>query len=104
MTGPALKHDTEVEMLCPTCNARQTWSNACRRCKCDLSLLRKFWRSGEAERQRCLRQLKAGRPDRALRHARRYAIMAGGTEASPLVGACLLLCGNWADACKLAGE
>ena len=104
MTEPTLERAVEDEMRCPTCNATQPWSDECRRCKCDLSLLRQCWRTREAERRRCLRQLKAGRPHRALRHARRYAAIVGAAEASRLLGVCLLLCGNWPDACALAAE
>ncbi len=104
MTESAFKHAAKDEMNCPTCRARQVWSDECRRCKCDLSLLRKFRYSSERERKSCLRQLRVGRPDRALTHARRYAIMAGDAEATPLLGACLLMCGNWPDAYALVGE
>ena len=104
MTESTVERAAENEMCCPTCNARQAWSNECRRCKCDLSLLRQSWRAREAQRRRCLRHLRAGRPDRALRHARRYAIIAGATKASRLLGVCHLLCGNWPDACAVAGD
>lgn len=104
MTEPTLECTAEDEMRCPTCNAQQAWSDECRRCKCDLSLLRQWRRTSEAERRRCLRQLRAGRPRRALGHARRWAIMVGAAEASRLLGVCLLLCGAWPDACDLAGE
>ena len=102
MTKPTLKRTAEDEMRCPTCNAPQAWSDECRRCKCDLSLLQQCRRTSERERQGCLRQLTAGQPQRALRHARRYAIIVGAAEASRLLGVCLLLCGNWPDACALA--
>ena len=104
MTESTLECAAEDEMRCPTCNARQAWSDECRRCKCDLSLLRQCWRTREAQRRRCLRQLRAGRPDRALRHARRLAIIVGATKASRLLGVCHLLCGNWKDACAVAGD
>ena len=105
MTEPTVERVAEDEMRCPTCNARQVWSDECRRCKCDLSLLHQCRRTCEAQRRRCLRQLMAGRPHRALRYARRYAVIVGANEeASRLLGASLLLCGNWPDACALAGK
>ena len=104
MNEPSLKPTAENEMRCPTCNARQTWSDECRRCKCDLSLLWRCWRTREAERRRCLRRLRAGQPDQALRHARRYAIIVGAAEASRLLAVCLLLCDNWPDARAVADD
>ncbi len=89
------QHASPQEMVCPTCDARQTWSDECRRCKTDLSLLRQIWQMAEAERRRCLRELAAGRPRQAQRHARRYATYVGHAEASRLVGVCNLLCEDW---------
>jgi hypothetical protein len=104
MTEPAAQRAAEDEMRCPTCNARQAWSDECRRCKCDLSLLRQCWRTGEAERRRCLRELGAGRPPRALDHARRYAGLVGAAAASRLLGVCLLMCNDWPGARNLARD
>lgn len=98
MTQSTLPRAGEDEMHCPTCNALQAWSDECRRCKCDLSLLRQIWLAAEAERRRCLRHLRAGRPDQALSHARRYATILGAAEASPLLAVCHLLCHNWPEA------
>ena len=104
MTESSLERTAEDEMRCPTCNARQAWSDECRRCKCDLSLLRQSWRAGEAQRRRCLGQLRAGQPEGALHHARRYAIIAGAAKASRLLGVCHLLCGNWPAASAVASD
>jgi len=93
---------TDEHMRCPTCNAAQVWSEQCRRCKCDLSLLWRAHRTAERERRQCLLLLRQRRPGLALRHARRFAALAGTAQAEHLVGACLLLCGNWPDACSLA--
>lgn len=98
MTESTLQRAAQDEMCCPTCNARQAWSDECRRCKCDLSFLRQYWRASEAERLRCLRELRAGQPDRALRHARRYATFVGATKASRLLGVCSAFCGDWPNA------
>jgi hypothetical protein len=86
------------EMRCPTCNAQQAWADECRRCKCDLSLVRKWRDAGESERRRCLHQLQGGRTVKALRHAQNYARIVGAYEASRLLAVCNLLCHNWAEA------
>ena len=99
MTEATLQH-ADPEMVCPTCNARQTWSDECRRCKTDLSLLRRIWRTAEAQRQQCLRALAAGRPRQAQHHARRYAAYVGHAEASRLVHVCTLLCEDWSNALR----
>jgi len=104
MTESALGRATQDEMCCPTCNARQVRSDECRRCKCDLSLLRQYWQSSEAERRRCLHELRFGRPDRALHHARRYAKFVGATEASRLLGVCNALCDDWPNARAAVGK
>lgn len=98
MTESTLERAVQDEMCCPTCNARQAWSDECRRCKCDLSLLRQCWQASETERLRCLRELRAGHLDQSLRHARRYATFVGATKASRLVGVCSVLCGDWPNA------
>jgi hypothetical protein len=63
-----------------------------------MSLLRQYWQASEAERLHCLHELRAGRPDRALGHARRYATFVGATEASRLLGVCSAFCGDWLNA------
>jgi len=54
---------------CPTCRAEQEWSDVCRRCKSDLTLLRAVAAAYERDRRECLEALKSGRPFEALRHA-----------------------------------
>ncbi len=104
MTDLSLERAAEDEMVCPTCKARQAWSDQCRRCKCDLSLLRQWQNACESQRRQCLRQLRAGRPDQALRHAQHYALMAGVPQASRLLAVCHLLCSNWRESCDAFGE
>ena len=57
-------------MRCPACRASQEWSDVCRRCKCDLTLLREsanaYWRG----RRDVLRHHREGHPLSALRSAR----------------------------------
>ena len=102
MSEPTVERTAEDTIACPTCGAKQARSKECRRCKCDLSLLERCRRAAERERGECLRHLSAGRPEQALRHARRYATLVGAREATPLLGACLLFSADWPDACALA--
>jgi hypothetical protein len=95
MTEATIEHTGPREMTCPTCNARQVWSDQCRRCKTDLSLLQQIRQAAETEHRRCLRELSAGRPRQALRHAHRYASYVGHADASRLLGGCSLLCEDW---------
>ena len=102
MTEATIQSAGPMEMNCPTCNARQVWSDQCRRCRADLTLLRQVWRTAEIEHRRCLRELSAGRPRQALLHAQRYAAYAGRTEAARLLGVCSLLCEDWSTASRIA--
>lgn len=102
MTEPSLKQTVEDELACPTCKARQGWSDQCRRCKCDLSLLRQWHNACEQQRRRCLHELRRERPREALRHAQRLMLMAGPSRAARLLAVCHLLCGNWAQSTRLA--
>lgn len=99
-----LETTTADEMTCPACNARQSWSDQCRRCKCDLSLLGQFHRVRDLQRRRCLQALNDGRPDRALDYARRYAALAGAAGGAQLLAVCHLLNGNWELALRFARE
>ncbi len=102
MSEAGVQQTHETEMTCPTCNARQVWSDQCRRCRADLALLRQVWRTAEIEHRRCLRELSAGRPRQALQYAQRYAAYVGQTEAARLLGVCSLLCEDWSAASRIA--
>jgi hypothetical protein len=95
---PSTLETAAEEMTCPTCRARQPWSDECRRCKCDLTLLRQFRQTAGLHRRQCLRALRAGRPAAALAQASRYAVLVGADRASPLLAVCHLLCHNWPQA------
>jgi len=90
------------EVRCPACGARQAWSDACRRCKCELGLLRRVTAAAAASRRRCLASLRAGRVDEALRHARRLYALSPDRPAARLLAVCHLLQGNWPVAVSLA--
>lgn len=87
---------------CPTCGAMQDWSDACRRCKCDLVLLRRVAEAARVSRRRCLRSLRAGRLSAALRHARRLYALCPEPAAARLCAVCHLMQGNWAAAAAFA--
>jgi hypothetical protein len=93
--------ETQDDMRCPTCGARQMWADTCRRCKCDLRLLRAAVGSFEQHRRTCLRLLDTGFPRQALRHARSCQGLEPGADAERLMALCYLLLGRWEDA--LAG-
>jgi tetratricopeptide (TPR) repeat protein len=92
----------EEELRCPTCGARQVWSDTCRRCKSDLRLLRSALEAYEAHRRRGLLALDAGRLDEALHHAQRCHELRPGPDSHRLLAVCQLLRGEYAQALELA--
>jgi hypothetical protein len=89
---------------CPTCRAVQEWSDTCRRCRCDLRLLRELADAYRHSRRRCLRELRAGRPREALRSARRCRRLRDDAESRRLLAVCTLLCGDWPAAAALGRD
>jgi len=89
---------TGGDLCCPTCGARQEWSDTCRRCKCELILLRRVTDEVQASRRRCLWSLRCGRADEALLHARRSYTLCPDRAAARLLALCHLLQGNWTAA------
>lgn len=91
-------------MRCPTCRAAQVWSDTCRRCKCDLRLLREV-ADGYAElRRQCLSNLRHKRTHAALELAQRCCALRNDDETRRLLAVCELLNGNWASACSHATQ
>ena len=90
--------DSQHEMRCPTCGARQVWADCCRRCKCDLRLLRTAAETYERHRRLSLQLLNSGMAELALRHARRCHLLQPGTESNRLMALCYLVQENWASA------
>jgi hypothetical protein len=86
------------EMRCPTCKARQEWSDLCRRCKCDLRLLYAAEETFEQYRQICLSNLHAGRTEQALDAAKTCHRLRPGPDTHRLMALCHLLEENWPDA------
>lgn len=89
-------------MLCPTCRARQEWSDACRRCKCDLRLLRQAAEQADVYRHSCLMNLRRGWHRQALADAHHAAALRDDDAIRPLLAACLLLNGRWEEAVALS--
>ena len=89
-------------LRCPTCGARQAWTDTCRRCKSDLRLLREALAAYERHRRSSLRDLHAGRLESARGHARRCQELRPGPESQRLLAVCQLLRGDWLDAVALA--
>jgi hypothetical protein len=98
MNAPLLKNTVQ----CPTCRASQEWSEACRRCQSDLTLLEDVAASYRYHRRECLLHLGAGRPLEALPHAHRCQRLHPDTESRRLQALCALLIGDWVTATNLA--
>ena len=91
MTAPHDQAWPAATCRCPTCRAEQPWSDTCRRCKCDLSLLHRAVRVYKHNYRRCLGELAAGRTAAALAAARQcYAIKPTPTAARLLTVSALL--------------
>jgi len=89
-------------LRCPTCGARQGWSDTCRRCKSDLRLLGDAIEAYDRHRRSTLLDIDAGRLDTALRHARRCHELWPGPESHRLLAVCQFLRGDWVDAVEIA--
>ena len=90
------------DVRCPTCGAWQEWSDACRRCRCDLTLLRCITEAAQTTRQRCLHALRGGRIAEAVRHAHRLRALCPDQSSARLLAVCQLLEGNWLSAATTA--
>jgi len=96
-----LENTVKTPARCPTCQARQAWSDACRRCHCDLTLLRRVAQSRDRTRRRCLEDLRAGRLARAVRQARRGFALSPDECSARLLAVCLLCRGEFAEAVRV---
>ncbi|MGD0897493.1 MAG: hypothetical protein ABR915_06625 [Thermoguttaceae bacterium] len=102
MAEISLARPTRGDVRCPTCGAVQEWSDACRRCRCELTLLRHVAEAALTARRRSLRALRGGRLPEALRHARRSCVLCPDPPAAHLLAVCHLLQGNWTAALSMA--
>jgi hypothetical protein len=94
--------ESQHELRCPTCGARQVWADTCRRCKCDLRLLRGAAEAYEQHRQESLRLLQGGVTELALRHAQSCHVLNPGAESNRLLALCYLVQENWGSAIERA--
>jgi hypothetical protein len=83
------------ELRCPTCGARQPWVLACRRCKCDLSLVVAALRQRVAARRSCLSELSRGNLIEAQAAALRCWRIDPDEEAARLLSVAFLLEGRY---------
>ncbi len=89
-------------LCCPTCRARQDWTDTCRRCKCDLRLLRAAHEAYERNRAECLAGLQGDKPRSAMFYARQCEMLQPGDESRRLLAVCALVAGDWPTALSLA--
>ena len=64
-------------------------------------ILHAVWQASGRERRACLRALRAGDLDRAIRHALTYHSFDPGDDANRLLTVCHLHRGDWLLACRL---
>ncbi len=83
---------------CPTCRAAQPWSDACRRCKSDLRLLREAAEEYAALRAGCLSKLRHNQLAAALERARQCVALHDDVSSRRLLAVCELVNGNWTAA------
>ena len=86
------------ELRCPTCGAPQAGTDRCRRCKCDLRLLRAALDFYEQNRRLCLQSIRAGDPQTALLHASSCHRLEPGSESRRLLALSHLIAENWQSA------
>ncbi len=91
-------------LCCPTCRARQEWTDQCRRCRSDLRLLRRVAAHCRWARVRALAALKQGQYHQALAHAQRAHALNPQPESRRLLAVCYLLAGRPAEALALAAD
>jgi hypothetical protein len=89
---------------CPTCRASQPWSDACRRCKSDLRLLREFAEAYEQSRRACLDHLRQGRLREARAAANRCLELSPDPTSRRLLALVALRSGDWTAAAALGGD
>ena len=95
---PPAQEAASHEFRCPTCGARQSWADVCRRCKCDLTLAVAAQRRRSVLRARCLVQLRARQPGAALRAASELHALAPDADSLRLLAVSHLLHGDYAAA------
>ena len=104
------QHDQEAEeasgrdadeFACPVCGARQALSEACRRCRADLSLVMGLHSELAAKRARCLALVRQRRLLRATRLAKQCLGLSRDEPNRRLLATCYLLQGDFAAALRM---
>ena len=85
-------------LRCPTCGAEQTYSDICRRCKCDLSLVHRLLEYRDALTHRCLLQLRDQQPAHALKAAQQCYAIAADHQTARRLAVVYLLIGDYRSA------
>ena len=101
--GDTSNSRTAATMRCPACRAQQIWSPECRRCSADLTMLRQIDDTCHQRRLRALVALRDGRNHEATHHAVQLYQLRRDAESTKLLAVCLLVSGNFAQACRIAG-
>ena len=102
--SPATDRPDSATVRCPVCRAGQEWSDTCRRCKCDLRLLRAAAEDYRLSRRHCLRALRAGDPGAALDSAQHCYQLQPCPDARRLLALAALLQQDWPTAAALARD
>jgi hypothetical protein len=84
--------------VCPVCRATQEWSDVCRRCRCDLRLLRQADLARRRARQQVLLHLRAGCWAEAQRAAQTCHALQPDADSRRLLAVCCLLGGKFRQA------
>ncbi len=98
MTRP----ETPPKLRCPTCGARQDWSDTCRRCRCDLRLVHRALRAVNHHRRQCLEFLREDRYDQAWQAARQCCDLDDREENRQLLALVEFIRGNFPAAVRVA--
>jgi hypothetical protein len=91
----------DENMRCPTCRAEQPWSDQCRRCKSDLTLLRATAQAFAWHRRECLRLLRLAQFEAALEQARLAFALHADADSRRLLAVCALWNGDYSQAREL---
>jgi hypothetical protein len=94
--------EAREQMRCPTCGAEQVWGDSCRRCRCDLRLLRAAEQAYRRHRRRCLDGLQSGQIEMAREDAQKTYRLRPAGGSCRLVAVCNLLSERWFEAFQLA--
>jgi predicted metal-dependent HD superfamily phosphohydrolase len=90
----------DERMRCPTCGADQEWADSCRRCRCDLRLLRAARAAYSSHRRECLSSLENGWIENARYHAQRSHQLLPHAGSYRLLAICHLMSERWPEAIR----